>query len=92
MELLTHRVCTLLPPPPYPIDIATCLSKLVVWTYILTGVFLGSISGHSQPVVGIAKPQVVSCSVNCEMLAYRQSCMFSESKAGRASEGGHRES
>lgn len=75
MELLIHRACTLFP----PIDIARCLSKLVVSIYILTGVFLGSISGHSQPVVGTAKLPVLSCSVNGETLAYRQPCVFSES-------------
>lgn len=67
------------PLPPAPLDKARCLSKLVVSIYFLTGVFLGSMSGHSQPIVGIAKLQVLSCSLNCETLAYRQSRMFSES-------------
>lgn len=52
------------PPPSAPLDKARCLSKLVVSIYILTGVFLGSMSGYSQPIVGIAQLQVLS--LNCE--------------------------
>lgn len=88
MALLVCRACTF-----FSLDIARCLSKLVVSIYILNRVFESSISGYPQRIFSIAKLQILFCSVNCEMLAYQQPLnVFWVSKCGRALWGEHRKS